>query len=357
MRRKNGRKGIQLSAGDPNSERPAADRMIDQASLAIAALSRRYQEELIRAITNSDPRVLSALAIRLDRIAAQFQEELNRALYDSQVAGYVVGASKSIAPLASEAGLKAIDPNHPLLTSPPLTPPADPLPILYPAGGAPMIEFPIIDKAIETLQNAGVMMPADYYSLSAAAKRDAFTITADITEKTIADVQDILAQNVAAGTSRQAFMDEVAKQVADLPIGEAHLEQVFRNNVNGAYSDGAEAVLADPMVEDAFPYRAYYPIRDDRARKTHLRLEFSGLDGTNIYHYRDPVWLMFRPPWDWNCRCGWTPITIKRAAKKGVRFAMQWLETGIEPPNQFVEWPTLDGEAFLPSESWQRLSA
>ncbi len=346
-KKKNGRR-VQLSAGDPNSQRPPADRLIDQASAGIAALSRRYQEELIRAITASDPRALSSLAIRLDRIAEQFSAELNQALYDSQVAGYVVGASGAIAPLASAAGLQ------PLSGIPPIT--SDPLKIIYPAGG-PTIEFPVIDKAIAALQDAGVMMPADYYSLSAQARRDAFTISADVTEKTIADIQEILSSNVSAGTSRQQFMDDVAKQVSNLPISEAHLEQVFRNNVNGAYSDGAEAVLSDPMVDDAFPYRAYYPIRDDRARETHLILETSGLDGTNVYHSRDPVWLMFRPPWDWNCRCGWTPLTIRRAANKGVRFAMEWLKTGVEPPDQFVNWPTLHGKPFLPSPSWQRISA
>lgn len=327
--------------------------MIDIASAAIAVLSREFQEELIKAIQASSTNSLSPMALRLELISQRFRAELEAALYDSQIGAFIVGASKSIAPLASEAGLTPLLPGSFIYSAPP----SNPFSILYPAGGGPMIEFPIIDKAVKQLQDAGVMMPEDYYNLSGAARRDAFTITADITQSTIEQVRDILSQNVETATDRQAFMRDVAQAVKDLPIDESHLEQVFRNNVNGAYSDGAESVLADPMVEDAFPYRAYYPIRDDRARKTHLILEKSGLDGTNVYHYRDPVWLMFRPPWDWNCRCGWTPLTIRRAAKKGVRAAKVWLESGIEPPNQFVEWPTLDGEPFYPSPSWQRLAA
>lgn len=317
-----------------------ADKLLDLSTAAGAAIARGFQEAVRAELRKRNPR-LGALSADLATIVDRFRPQLTAAVFDSQVAGYVVGAAGIAAPLARPRSTEF----------PPLyeLKPADIRFALYGPGG-PSIEFPIIDSAISQLTKAETLSAGVYYEISAAARRDAFTITAAVSDGTVERVREILAENVFEKTSRTEFMDRVERELPSLPISEAHLEQVFRNNVNAAYSDGGEKALADPLVGSAFPYRAYYPIRDDRARPEHLALEFLGLDGTNVYHFRDPVWLMFRPPWDWNCRCGWNPLTIRRAANKGVRFAQQWLDTGIEPPNQFVAWPP-----FLPSASWQRI--
>ena len=85
-----------------------------------------------------------------------------------------------------------------------------------------------------------------------------------------------------------------------LDLSEARIEQVFRNNVNGAFSDGQEKALNHILVADAFPYRRYSATLDQRVRPEHAILETSGLNGTAIYRKDDPVWQLFRPPWEWN---------------------------------------------------------
>jgi uncharacterized protein with gpF-like domain len=70
---------------------------------------------------------------------------------------------------------------------------------------------------------------------------------------------------------------------------------------------------------------AYYATTDSRVRKNHLALEKLGLDGTNIYRADDPTWQRFRPPWDFQCRCSWVPITVEQAARRGVTEAKEWL--------------------------------
>jgi SPP1 gp7 family putative phage head morphogenesis protein len=279
----------------------------------------------------------------VEAIFSSADATVGQALFDSQVAAYLEAggqiASPLIEPATAAGGLPPIAP-----------PPAKSL--IYPTGGArPSIEFPIIDKAGELLQQANILQPEDFYSLSAAARGDAFTISGGLTEDSLQKVHEILHDNINSITSREAFMNAVEEQVGGLPISEAHLEQVFRNNTNAAYSDGGEAMLAEPTVSDAFPFRAYYAIRDSRVRPTHRSLETAGLSGTNIFHKDDPVWQLFRPPWDWNCRCGWTPMTIRQAARNGVAEAVEWLETGIEPANLRVAMPD-----FRPSESWQRIA-
>jgi len=319
-----------------------ADELIDAGSEAGAAIARGFAAAVLAALDRfANPQAIS-LTDGLLEIVRRFSFELEAAVYDSTVAGYVLGSSGIVAPLARA------NPG-----GPPLIPPRDVRFAFYPPDGpGPKVDFPIIDSAFQKLTTAEALAPQTFYSMASSARANAFTVSGAIQRDTIEQLRGILAENVFEKTSRTDFLARVRDELPTLPLAEHHVEQVFRNNVNSAYSDGGEAALADPFVADAFPYRAYYPIRDDRARPEHLALEFLGLDGTNIYHKSDPVWAMFRPPWDWNCRCGWNPLTVRRAAAKGVRFAQQWLETGIEPPRQFVEWPP-----FLPSESWRRIAA
>lgn len=318
-------------------DKKTEERLILQASRIAAEIKRRILSQMAFA---DFERPLEAYR-SIEDIVQNFAPAIRAGLYTSMVSSYVLGGKSVVLPIGSSAPAGIEFPMGKATAI-----------LLEPTAGFPSIEFPIIDSAVSVLQESGVVSPEFYYSLSRSARSNAFTITADITEATLGKVRDILADNATASGSRTEFFRNVRGMVEDLPISDAHLEQVFRNNVNSAYSDGGEGALADPAVSDAFPYRAYYPIRDDRARPEHLELEFLGLDGTNVYHYRDPVWAMFRPPWDWNCRCGWNPLTIRRAAGKGVKFAQQWLETGIEPLNQNVPFPD-----FLPSPSWQRLMA
>ena len=276
-----------------------------------------------------------------DSLLEQHMERFARAYYDASVASALGGAAGVVAPLIEQL--------------PPLggeLPPigVDPLSVLYP-GDAPMVRFPIIDEAVVALTKSITIRPEAYYAIAANARRGAFTVTANLKLQTIDKMRDILSEVSEKTQSRTDFMAAVKKEFATLPISEAHLEQVFRNNVNSAYSDGGETALADPVVSDAFPFRAYYPIRDDRARPEHLALEFLGLSGTNVYHRQDPVWALFRPPWDWNCRCGWNPLTIRQAARKGVAVAQQWLDTGVAPANMFVPPPK-----FAPDPKWRRIT-
>lgn len=319
-----------------------ADELIDAAGDAGGVVARAFAAAVTAALARyATPQVIS-ISQGIEEIVRRFAPELEAVIYDSAVAAYVVSSAGIVAPLA-----RAIPDDTPLIA------PRDIRFAFYPPGKpGPSIDFPIMASAFEQLQSASALNPATFYQMAAAARSNAFTVSGAITTETVEQLRGMLAENVFEKTSRTDFLQRVRDELPNLPLAEDRVEQIFRNNVNSAYSDGGEAALADPFVVDAFPYRAYYPIRDDRARKTHRALEFLGLDGTNIYHKDDPVWLMFRPPWDWNCRCGWNPLTIRRAAAKGVKFAQQWLETGIEPPNQFVNWPP-----FLPSESWRRVAA
>lgn len=219
-------------------------------------------------------------------------------LASSIAMGFLRGQQRAL----SNVGPKAMDAirqiNEVFSPLPPIVPP---LSELLGLGDEPDIVFPMLDTAAESLATRRVMTSDDYYRLAANAKQEAFTITADVTENTLAKVRDILGRVATESTSIEQFETLVAAEIGELPISGSHLEQVYRNAVNSAFSQGQNAVLSHPVVEDGFPYRAYYAIHDARARHEHRELESLGLSGTNIYHKDDPVWKEFEPPWSWSC--------------------------------------------------------
>ncbi len=211
--------------------------------------------------------------------------------------------------------------------------------------------FPTIDKAVQSLSSRNVLTRPQYDALDASARAKAFTVAGVDAQATLTKIRDVLATNVAKGASYEAFKQEVLSAVdSGTFLSDAHQETVFRTNVQSAFSDGQASVLAHPLIRSGFPYSTYDAIHDDRVREDHLALEKYGISGTNIYRNDDPVFQMFRPPWDYNDRCSWTPITVRQAAERGIPEAQEWLKTGVEPSvRAFVPMPP-----FEPPAGFQR---
>lgn len=207
------------------------------------------------------------------------------------------------------------------------------------------VEFPAAKASAEALVRKKVYTPQKFRELSDEARANAFTVSAQITQHSRETIRDRLGEMIEEGADRQQFMEEFKT----LPLSEAHLEQVFRNNVRSAFSEGMEDVLDEPAVGEAFVYRLYNAIDDDRVRKNHLALETLGIQGTNVYHKDDPVWKTFRPPWSWLCRCDWTAISIRQAAQLGIKSAQTALANETTPEPDFVKMPP-----FQPPPLWRR---
>jgi hypothetical protein len=289
---------------------------------------------------------------------------VQQTIYDALVAGWLAGASHA---MESTTGAATPEAPIPQMLPPAIPPPATPvgLEAFYPDDEEPLIRLPAIEHGIKQLQERQILESSEFYALAGAAKERAFTITADIAADSIAKVRDTIVEDLQEGTSLGSFRAKLAERLETLPISEAHLEQVYRNNVNEAFSQGMEKVLEHPQVDAAFPYRQYVAIHDARARHDHLEMEKLGLDQTAIYHSSDPTWRRFRPPFSWNCRCGWIGLSIKDAARKGVREAQEWLSnidlakkagtydglpSSVEPDHIWVKPPP-----FNPPPGWERL--
>lgn len=88
------------------------------------------------------------------------------------------------------------------------------------------------------------------------------------------------------------------------PIFKHHLELIYRNGMNKAYSEGQDALSADPEVEPHFWGWQYSALLDDRVRPDHMDLEGITLPTAHDF------WSFRTPPWDHNCRCTRIPVLI-----------------------------------------------
>lgn len=237
-------------------------------------------------------------------------------------------------------------------------PPIDFVPVTM-DGTPERLHFPIIDEAAKQLAEKNVMTREQFDALDAAARQKAFTIAQVESVETMSKIRKVMGETIRDGVDLQTFRERVMSEVdTGTFLSDNHLEVVFRTNVQTAFSDGQMAVLKMPFVQSGFPYASYEAIHDDRARHEHLDIETLGIDGTNIFRINDPVFETFRPPWDYNCRCSWIPMTVRMAASKGISEAKQWLDTGEEPqPPAFVAMPDFRPPAgFLRSLSGMPLS-
>lgn len=190
--------------------------------------------------------------------------------------------------------------------------------------------IPRLLRAAQSLLDRQVVTRPQFDRMFESARSQAFTVAYADSLKTIDRYRRALYNTIHLGASLDEFKDQVAEFNTLTP---SHLENVYRTNVQAAFRDGREAVLKNPIVAEVFPYQQYIATRDARVRPDHLALEGLGLNGTSIYRRDDPFWDRFTPPWDYNCRCGVRLLTIKSAARAGVREAQEWLETGL-PPRQ-----------------------
>jgi len=214
------------------------------------------------------------------------------------------------------------------IAAPPAFPPAPPtIASFFPDDPNPGLRFPVIDDALRVLHGAEIFTSGDYREVAEQAKAGAFAITSTLGDEAVADIRDLLSENIAKGPDMKGFVDAVQERLREGgPLSERHIETIFRTNVSSAFSNGANKSLESPMVVDAFPYRAYWATTDKRVRKNHIALEKLGLNGTNIYRADDPTWRKFMPPWEFNCRCTWAPVTVEQAANAGVVEAQEWLQ-------------------------------
>ncbi len=279
---------------------------------------------------------------------AEFEPLLARSLYDAELASWIVGLEYVTKKLSAKT-ISQIQFTHAILGGP--APPNQPPLNLAPPGERPepVVRFPALEAAAESLAKRQIVTRDTFDKLTDDLKRQSFTVAYLDSTETIGRIRDALETTLEQGPSLKVFKQNLAETLDAGRIGPAHLENVYRTNLQTAFSIGMESIASNPFVEDAFPYQEYLPIRDARCRPEHLMLGRLGLNGTGCYRRDDPFWDYFSPPIFYNCRCGTNLLTIEAASRKGVKEAQEWRRTGKPPTNP--EW-RLSAIPFPPNPGW-----
>ena len=163
-------------------------------------------------------------------------------------------------------------------------------------------------QAVQFARSRKVLLPAEYYSLDLTSRQYASTVSylagLDQIESVLSSAYKVL-ESGGTFADFQKLVDE-----SGIKLSEAHLDNVFRTNIQNAYARGKWS--HQQQNKDKRPYLEYMAINDSRVRPSHL-----ALDGV-IRHIDDPFWQKYYVPNGFRCRCTTTAITEKQAIRKGI---------------------------------------
>lgn len=325
----------------PDVEQQQVAAVLGRSLLTAEVLASELRDRIVEEVLRERGVLSDAAILGLVRdIAEDVDPVLVQAMTDAEVAAWVAGGTsvRNILPAFVRRSVEA----------PPVPPPN--LDVLLGGGDEPLLRFPLIDRAAADLVERNVVTREQFGQMGREARSRAFTVARLDTEDAVATVRDVMAESVREGTSLSDFRNRLEERLEGSRLGPAHLENVYRTNVQAAFHRGHDELASNPIVEAVFPYQEYLAINDGRVRDDHLALESLGLSGTNIYRRDDPFWDLFTPPWDYQCRCGVNLLTVEAAARKGVVEARRWERTGVPPTSP--EW-RINDIPFRPPAGFQ----
>jgi SPP1 gp7 family putative phage head morphogenesis protein len=204
--------------------------------------------------------------------------------------------------------------------------------------------YPAVAAGVKALQEKRLLSYQEYREMAYRARGQAHAVVGNLSASARSALIEALAENVSAGADLRKFREEAEKAVGVGVLSEREVELAFRDGANRAYAEGQDAVLADPIVGDSFPYVETMPIRDSRLSKICEAAAEGGIGRSAVYRRDDPVWARLRPPRHPNCRCGQNPLTLREAARRGIPEAVKWSKSGKPPTSP--AWVAMPAEAL-----------
>lgn len=156
------------------------------------------------------------------------------------------------------------------------------------------------DQAVKYLRGLRPMADADYADLEAEIAARAFTVARVTKIEMLQSILDKLNDGLEKGLTLEEFASDLDTIVGGA-LTDAHIETIYRTNIQTAYGAGKWQQGTDPDIADDIWGWRYVTVGDDRVRDEHAELEgmeFRTGDGDSVF-----------PPWDFNCRCSAEWIT------------------------------------------------
>ena len=155
-----------------------------------------------------------------------------------------------------------------------------------------------------------VVLPEDYYGkLIGLQRAQAVSVAGLASLEQIRFVVDKLADVLEKGGTFKSFQDAVRAGGVDVNLPTHRLENIFRTNIQAAYSRGRWE--QQMRARGSRPYLMYDAINDRRTRPAHAAMD------SIIRRWDDPFWATNYPINGYRCRCTVISLTEAQAKKRG----------------------------------------
>ncbi len=160
-----------------------------------------------------------------------------------------------------------------------------------------------------------------FEQLTAEAKQQAYRIAGLHKIHVVQYARDVvhraIRDSLPFAQARRELLERL--DVEGLPRIAIHrLRTMFCTNVQQAHNDGRREELDDPEMARMFPYRQYLTVGNGTPGYRGVRPEHARLHG-KVFAWNDPFWDDHTPPWGFNCRCYFRPLTAAQVKRMGVR--------------------------------------
>ena len=165
-------------------------------------------------------------------------------------------------------------------------------------------------EAMDYAARRKVVLPEDYYGkLIGLQRSQAVSIAGLAALEQIRFVVDKLADALEKGGTFKSFQEAVRAGGLDVNLPAHRLENIFRTNIQAAYSRGRWE--QQMRARGSRPYLMYDAINDSRTRPAHHAMD------NIIRKWDDPFWATNYPTNGYRCRCTVISLTEAQAKKRG----------------------------------------
>ena len=155
----------------------------------------------------------------------------------------------------------------------------------------------------------------------------AFTVSGYNNMEIIKKFMDVLQEAIENGSTLKVFQEEMNDFLARKGyegITPYQADNIFRTNVQTAYSVGHYAAMTDPEVKKLRPYWEYDAVNDGKTRPSHR-----AMDGL-VYPADHPFWDTYFPPNGFRCRCGVRTLSKRQVEQRNIKVMEELPERGVD---------------------------
>lgn len=171
------------------------------------------------------------------------------------------------------------------------------------------------EEAMKYFGDKLVIKSQSFYRLKNDYKTKAFTISGytslDMLSKFHKELEKALKEGLTAKDFRESMNDFLERKGYE-GLTPYQSDNIFRTNIQTAYSVGRHAQLSTPAVTKYRPYWMYDAVDDSKTRPSH-RL----MDG-KVFRYDHPVWDTWYPPNGFRCRCKVRSLSERQVKERGL---------------------------------------